>query len=180
MIRIDVLGTPAPKGSGRAMLLGGKARFIASGSSANQKALQSWDVAVRVAANDVLAERRSDEDHHAAPLYVETPLAVVLVFRMRRPGGHYAKSGSLKPSAPRAPLTKPDADKLTRATLDSLHGIVFDDDSRIVELLVRKEYARGGNEGATILVDEWRPPLAKIGEGAIVRDAEGMLERLLL
>lgn len=152
VIRIDVLGTPAPKGSGRAMMRGGRPVHVPSGSDANKNALESWDVAVRLAARDVVGQRRT------SPVLVQTPLAVVLVFRMRRPGGHYkGKSGELKASAPFAPMTKPDADKLTRATLDSLHGIVFDDDSRIVELMVRKEYAKGGNEGATILVDEWRP-----------------------
>lgn len=142
----DVLGTPAPKGSNRAINIGGRARFVPGGSSINQQKLKSWDVAVR--------ERAQDFTLVTGPVYVQTPLAVELTFRMARPSGHWAKRGGLKPSAPIAPATKPDIDKLVRSTLDSLTGLVFDDDSRIVELVVRKVYAEPGREGARIVVQE--------------------------
>lgn len=35
---------------------------------------------------------------------------------------------------------KPDIDKCTRATLDALNGIAYDDDSQVVETTVRKRY----------------------------------------
>jgi Holliday junction resolvase RusA-like endonuclease len=146
VIVLDILGTPAPKGSNRAILRGGKARFVPGGSQVNQQKLKSWDVAVREAA---LA---SDCSGGLEPRFVQTPLAVEIEFRMARPAGHWAKRGGLKPSAPESPATKPDVDKLARATLDSLSGIVFDDDSRIVELVVRKVYAQPGREGAHIAV----------------------------
>jgi len=132
------------------MLIGGKARFIASGSSVNGKKLQGWDRSVRIAAVEAVGVC-------AAPPFVDVALEVAIVFRLARPAGHWGKgknAGKLSPSAPRYPTTKPDADKICRATLDSLTGIVFDDDSRIVELLVRKEYAQPGAEGARILVRE--------------------------
>jgi len=51
---------------------------------------------------------------------------------------------------------------LTREQFDTLRellaraaGLVFDDDSRIVELVVRKVYAEPGREGARITVREW-------------------------
>jgi Holliday junction resolvase RusA-like endonuclease len=68
-----------------------------------------------------------------------------------------ARKRGLKPSAPLTPATKPDIDKLTRSTLDSLIGAVFDDDSRIVRLVVDKQYAVPGAEGARIRVQEWQP-----------------------
>src|SRR5437868_6855849 len=43
MITLDVLGTPAPKGSNRAMVFGGRARFVPGGSKTNQANLKSWD-----------------------------------------------------------------------------------------------------------------------------------------
>lgn len=150
MIRFDVLGTPAPKGSNRAMLRGGRAVFVPGGSKVNQQKLQSWDAAVR-------DQARLATGDGVAPCFVGKPLTVVIVFRMARPGGHWSKAGTVKLSAPAMPATKPDADKLARCTLDSLQGSVFDDDSRIVELLVRKIYAAPGREGATILIDEWGP-----------------------
>lgn len=155
MIRIDVLGTPAPKGSNRAMLRGGRAVFVPGGSKPNQVALKSWDVNVREAAIIRHAEHASS----AAPLFVATPLTVAIVFRLARPGGHWhPKTGALKPKSPARPAGKPDVDKLARSTLDSLTGLVFDDDSRIVELTVRKEYAAPGQEGASIAVDAWSAP----------------------
>ena len=38
------------------------------------------------------------------------------------------------------PSKKPDADKLIRSGLDALTGILFDDDSQVIELMVRKRY----------------------------------------
>lgn len=148
MIAFDVLGMPAPKGSNRAMLIGGKARFVPGGSKANQHRLKGWDACVRADALEALGPCLE-------PKFIGRPLRVELHFRMARPSGHWGKRG-LKPSAPIAPATKPDADKLARATLDSLTGLAFDDDSRIVELLVSKSYAAPGQEGARIVVQEWR------------------------
>jgi len=150
LIAFDVLGCPAPKGSGRAMLLGGKARFIASGSSANQRKLKSWDIAVREAA--VLAVGQV-----AAPPFLATPLRVTMIWRMVRPTGHYhlkgPRAGQLRARAPRWPTSKPDGSKLLRSTEDTLTGIVWDDDSRIVEWFLRKCYGRPGEEGARIVVE---------------------------
>jgi Holliday junction resolvase RusA-like endonuclease len=158
VIGFDVLGTPAPKGSNRAILRGGQARFVPGGSPTNQRALKSWDVAVREAARDSVAVQVFDGGTPDRPAFVDQALAVEITFWLTRPGGHWAKptkknpSPGLKPSAPSMPAVKPDVDKLARATCDSLSGIVFDDDARIVELLVRKVYAEPGCEGARIVV----------------------------
>jgi Holliday junction resolvase RusA-like endonuclease len=149
MIEIDVLGTPAPKGSNRAMVRGGHAVFVPGGSKVNQVKLKSWDVAVREEALEQLGQRTE-------PVFVGVPLAVTITFRLARPAGHWSKRHGLKPSAPQFPAVKPDIDKVTRATLDSLSGLVFDDDARIVELVVRKRYAEPGREGAEIRVWEWK------------------------
>lgn len=143
MIELEVYGTPAPKGSNRAMLRGGRAVFVPGGSKVNQEQLKSWDASVR----EAIGQR-------AAPEFVDVPLAVSIVFRVRRPGGHWHKRGGLKPSAPQFPSVKPDVDKLARATCDALNGAIFDDDARIVRLTVAKEYAEPGREGATIRIWE--------------------------
>lgn len=156
MIRIDVLGVPAPKGSGRAILVGGKARYVAGSSSVNAEKQRSFATALR----ERIAIDVFDGSVPTVPPFVDQPLAVVIVFRLARPASHWGSgksAGKLKPSAPVVPAKKPDVDKLARHTIDVLTGAIFDDDSRIVELLVRKVYAAPGCEGATILVDEWRP-----------------------
>jgi len=152
VITIDVLGTPAPKGSGRAMLRGGKARYVASGSSANQRQLKCWDVAVREAASAAIGAV-------SVPPFVGIALHIAIAFRMARPAGHWGTgkhAGRLKPSAPQHPTTKPDIDKLTRSTFDILTSVVFDDDSRIVSATITKAYAQPGTEGATITISAVR------------------------
>lgn len=156
MIRLDVLGTPAPKGSGRAMLIRGKARFIAGGSSVNAKKMKSFEAAIR----ERVAETLGDSTNACGPCYIGKALVVGIVFRLQRPAGHWGTgkhAGKLKPNAPIMPTTKPDVDKLARQVFDVLTGSIWDDDSRIVETMLRKEYAQPGREGALIVVDEWRP-----------------------
>lgn len=146
MIRMTVLGTPAPKGSSRAIMRGGKAVNVQGSSDVGKAKLLAWATAVRQQALLTCGDI-------AAPVFVGQPIRVAIVFRMMRPGGHYdKKTGELKPGAPRYPATKPDGDKLERTTWDALTGIVFDDDSRIVAWSAVKEYALPGHEGATIAV----------------------------
>lgn len=152
MIIIDVLGTPAPKGSSRAFInkKTGRAFVAPGGAKTTEDKIANWNCAVREAAADAIGEV-------AEPVYVDRCLIVVVEFKMCRPSGHWHKTkGGLKPGAPVAPRTKPDIDKLARTTLDALTGIAFDDDSRIVDLVLRKRYAEPGKEGARITVEEWK------------------------
>lgn len=50
-------------------------------------------------------------------------------------------------------LKKPDIDKLLRALLDGLTGIVWVDDSQVIYCTVNKVYAWDGSPGATVTVD---------------------------
>lgn len=153
MIVIDVLGTPAPKGSNRAMLRGGFAVMVPGSSDTGQQRMKQWERCVRDEAREM-----TFADKNAGPLYQGKAVAVAIVFRLPRPAGHRnKKTGVLLPSAPPRPSVKPDVDKLARCTLDALTGIVFDDDSRIVELALHKTYANPGDEGARIVVKEWTP-----------------------
>jgi Holliday junction resolvase RusA-like endonuclease len=154
MIVIDVLGTPAPKGSNRAMLRGGFAVMVPGSSNVGQQRMKQWERCVRDEASFIA---RFNSTHYG-PTFMGKPVAVAIVFRMPRPLGHTNKrTGALLPKAPLRPNVKPDVDKLARATLDALTGIVFDDDSRIVELALHKTYAEPGREGARIVVKEWTP-----------------------
>jgi Holliday junction resolvase RusA-like endonuclease len=140
-----VHGTPAPKGSGRAMLIGGRARLIASSSGANDKAQRQWVKAVQTATQDAAVICGS--------------VWVSVAFRLARPAHHYGtgkNAAKLKQSAPRWPVVYPDIDKLVRCTLDALSGVLFTDDSCVVSLYVGKQYAQGSeDEGATIRCGAW-------------------------
>lgn len=146
MIVVEVLGTPAPKGSARAFYKAGMKRAVVVKD--NNERQRGWESAVREAALASVGER-------VGPVYVQRPVAVEIEFRLARPAGHWGTRG-LKPSAPAAPANKPDADKLARSTLDALTGLAFDDDARIVRLVVTKVYAAAGREGARITIEEWR------------------------
>ena len=151
MITLEVFGTPAPKGSSRPMLnrKTGKAFTFKGGSPQNAEKLTTWDNNVRAAAASACGSV-------GAPPFVDTALFVAILFRLARPSGHWGKgkqAGQLSRTAPLLPRGKPDIDKLARSTLDSMTGIVFDDDSRIVQLVLSKVYAAPGGEGATISID---------------------------
>lgn len=155
MISINVLGTPAPKGSSRAFYKAGMKRaVIVKDNSERQK---SWDRNVRESALEQLGPCLE-------PKFVSKPLLVEIRFLLTRPSGHWGKgrnAGKLSPSAPIAPATKPDIDKLARSTLDALIGLAFDDDSRIVSLALSKMYAAPGHEGAVIIVREYERHIAE-------------------
>ena len=81
----------------------------------------------------------------------DQPIYLHLLFRFRRPQGHYNAKGQIKPSAPATHTTRPDLDKLARSTLDALTGVRFRDDSQVAFLVASKEYAMPGElEGCQI------------------------------
>lgn len=72
------------------------------------------------------------------------PVALVLTFVMERPRSHYADlQGTVKARYIDAePTARPDLDKLVRAILDALTGIVYDDDSQVIHVAATKEFGR--------------------------------------
>lgn len=153
-IVFEVLGVPAPKGSSRAMIRGGRAVNVPSGSDANKDGLQLWGNAVRAAA--YTAVRVSGRvDLVSGVEFGEASLRLQIVFRMRRRKGDFnKKTGELKESIPKYHIVKPDLSKLVRSTEDAMIGIMFLDDAQISELMVRKVYADPGKEGAWIKIDQ--------------------------
>jgi len=71
-------------------------------------------------------------------------LMVYLVFNMQRPKSHYRTgkfSHLLKESSPEHCSSKPDLDNLVKFVLDACNGILWSDDSIVVELIARKVYS---------------------------------------
>lgn len=145
-VTIKVLGIPAPKGSKEAMVVPGKNGGRPRAVTYEGKKSRSWEALVRDAVLATIGER-------SAPVFIEQPIRVALLFRLPRPAGHWGKRG-LRASAPQFPHRKPDIDKLVRSTLDALTGSVFDDDARVVHVTADKVYAVPGREGVEIVVDE--------------------------
>lgn len=101
--------------------------------------LKSWEQTVHLAAY---------QEWEGPPL--QSPVIVQCRFVYVRPTSHFNKSGAVKTSAPFAPRF--DLDKLTRAVWDGLTGIVFDDDSRVVQDSNEKAY--GDRAGVEVTVIE--------------------------
>ena len=60
-----------------------------------------------------------------------------------------------RPKKPQSvwPVTRPDAENLCKGLLDSFNGVLWDDDSQVVELVLRKVYAREGRPGVDVTVE---------------------------
>jgi hypothetical protein len=90
----------------------------------------------------------------------DVPLAVEVVFYRRRIKGHY-RSGRferiLKPTAPAYPISPPDCTKLWRGFEDSLTGLLWHDDSRVVQQLVHEDFIPRWDEPSSAL-RLWRLP----------------------
>jgi Holliday junction resolvase RusA-like endonuclease len=144
-LTIVVAGTPVPQGSMRAFTRNGK-----TWATSDNPRTRPWKAAVTSAAARVV-----EDAGLANPCYERHPVAVAITFRFPRPKGHYGVRGLL-PSAPAQMTGRPDIDKLVRAVLDALTGIVWRDDAQVVVLDVRKVYQRAGEELATT-IDVWVP-----------------------
>ena len=119
------IGDPAPQGSKRYV---GNGRMIES-----YKRLKPWR-------EQIVADAQA----LGLPQTITGAVSVSLVFCFIRPKSHFNSKGGMKPSAPPYKVSKPDADKLARAVLDSLTiaGIIKDD-SLVTTLSVQKRYCVG-------------------------------------
>ena len=137
MISFFVAGTPKPQGSKRAFVnqYTGKASLSESAG----EPLKDWRYNVGVVARDTMD----------GAVIINGPVACRVTFYLPRPKGHYLKSG-LREDAPTHRDKKPDVDKLLRAVLDSLSGVVWKDDSQVISLLGEKRYADPHQAGAQI------------------------------
>lgn len=142
-VSFTVYGTPAPQGSKRAFVAGGRAVVVDD----NKPRLRSWRQDVRKAALDASAQMSRE------------PVDVSVTFFLARPKGHYGtgrNAGTLRGSAPNHPAVKPDLDKLLRSTLDGLkEGGAYHDDAQVVIVAGVKQYCRNGQPpGALITIRE--------------------------
>lgn len=136
MTTIDffVPGMPGTKGSAKAFVVPGTS--FANIVNDNPKT-KNWAALV-----SKLAAEQMDG---AAPW--DGPVSVQLMFSLPRPKGHYLPATKkrpapeLRPDAPYRHTSKPDGDKMERATWDALTGIVFRDDSQIALWSGGKIYA---------------------------------------
>ena len=138
MKELFVCGKPRTSGSKTGYIKNGKMILAPAG-----KYQKPWQEAVKWAA--------IQKGYHRMIL-LEGHLKLSVQFIFLRPKGHFKRDGELTKSARTHHTTKPDLDKLTRAVADALTGIIWRDDSQIVEIEANKTY--GSPEGAYIKIEE--------------------------
>jgi crossover junction endodeoxyribonuclease RusA len=127
-LQFFVAGTPAPKGSMRAIPFRAGKNLRVSVKNDNP-ATKAWMGMVALQARQAMKG--------GEPL--DRAVEVTLRFLLPRPLKHHGTRGLLA-SAPQHAATKPDIDKLVRAVLDALTGVVWVEDSRVIDVHARKDY----------------------------------------
>lgn len=154
-LAFDVAGLPVPQGNLRAGLIAGRARLIHSGPKFGP--LHAWREAIATEARRAIEWEQLGGGRPGPVVMLGNSVEVRATFRLPRPLGHSGARG-LRPSAPAFPGRKPDLDKLGRALLDALTGVVFLDDAQVVDLIVRKRYADPGQQpGVAVEISERLP-----------------------
>jgi Holliday junction resolvase RusA-like endonuclease len=131
-ITFTVYGKPATAGSKRAFPIKRKNGSIGAVVTEDNAKSKPWMAAVAAAAREVYRVG-----------LMRGPVELFLLFCVPRNKGDFGtgrNAGSVKGSAPRYPIVKPDVLKMARAVEDALTGVVWHDDAQIVHEELRKEY----------------------------------------
>jgi Holliday junction resolvase RusA-like endonuclease len=142
MINFFVSGIPKPAGSKTAFVNKHTGRAIVTDACKTSK---DWKSLVAYTARE----------HYKGDL-LTGPLLVIMTFYQTRPACHFGSGKNaniLKDSAPMWPTGKPDVLKLTRAVEDACTGVLWKDDSQIVDERIVKCY--GDKPG--VMIEVLRP-----------------------
>ena len=149
--RIEVPGEPVGKGSFKAFVPKGAEHPIITNDNARTK---PWEARVALAA-------KQQWPHGVC----RGGVRMHLYFTFTRPKGHYGtgrNAGRVKDSAPAEKLTTPDIDKLQRAVLDALTGIVYADDKQVLDVRQSKRF--GDAAGVLICINSARREPVTVGD----------------
>ena len=129
-ITFTAYGIPQPKGSTKSFPFRKKdGKLGVSTTSTNKAKLTTWAEQVMAAAREHIPETLFDG-----------PVGIRVEFVLVKPKSVKRKT----------PTVKPDIDKLARGLLDSLKGVIYTEDARVVLLMATKVY--GEPAGARITV----------------------------
>lgn len=118
--------------------LEGQSRIAEGNDKDHEKRIKAWKAQVALAAHLVYAGEP-----------VKGPVAVEITDFRKRPDNQYGtgrNAGALKDWAPKYPTTTPDCGKTARLIEDAMSGVVYADDSQIVEERLLKVYAPFGTQ----------------------------------
>lgn len=90
---------------------------------------------------------------------IDTAIRLEMDVYMPRPKSHYGSgknSDNIKDSSPKFPITKPDIDNLEKAFCDAAEGLLWTNDSRIVQKTTNLWYADDRAPGYDIFVYKYK------------------------
>lgn len=138
-----VLGQPVPQGSVKGFPIKRAGGTIGVSLTSDNAKLRPWRQDVKYEAM-----------RHWKGGPSESAIDVTLTFCLQR-----------KKSVKRElPTTKPDIDKLLRAVLDALTGIIYCDDSQVCRVRMQKHYAASAIPSVSITIEEIHAPAPDFSE----------------
>jgi len=144
-----VFGRPQGKGSKRALPIRARKGPPRLAVVDTNRHAAPWAHRVSAMAAQAMAEQADGVEVRL----VRGAVVVELAFYFARPKSHFGagrNSERVLASAPKEMVSMPDVDKLTRCALDALTGVVFVDDSQVVELSASKGYGEPERLEATV------------------------------
>lgn len=135
-ISFHVPGQPVGKGRPRIGRVAGQARMFTPAKTA------SYEGTVAMAAQQAMA---------GAPL-IQGPARAVLRLALAIPASWSQKKQEQARVGAVLPTTKPDADNVVKVIFDAINGVVWRDDSQVVELVLTKVY--GSTPGVSVQIEE--------------------------
>lgn len=124
MIQFTVYGEPTAQGRPKFSTRGGFAKAYDPAKSRDYKDY------VKLAASE-----------HAPKALLEGPLGMVLTVYRSTPKSFSKIKATLAESGQLTPTTKPDIDNYLKGVKDALKGVIWKDDSQVVEVFARKRYS---------------------------------------
>lgn len=124
-LAFTIPGEARGKGRPRATTIGGHARLYTDAKTA------SYENLVRLAGSQAMAGREPFAE----------PLTLTITVSTVPPKSASKKLRAAMLSGEVAPAKKPDLSNILKAVEDGLNGVTYHDDSQIVSLIARKQYA---------------------------------------
>lgn len=134
-------GTPQPQGSSSAFIPKGWTRAVVTSANPKNK---GWREVVGHAAHRARVEGRAK--------VLTGPVRLMVAFYLPRP-----KSLSRYVLVH---VKKPDTDKLIRSVCDALTGVVWKDDSQVIQVKATKDYAGQGERPRAVITVQLLDPVA--------------------
>lgn len=124
MIHFTVYGEPVAQGRPKFSTAGGFVKAYDPAKSRNYKDY------VRLAAAE-----------HAPASLLEGPIGMMLTIYRSMPKSFSKRKAAAAEAGELRPTTKPDVDNYLKGVKDALKGVIWKDDSQVVEVFVQKRYS---------------------------------------